>query len=134
MSLKVQVLANTSEKEVLATLSEGSVFGEVAVLGNPGFARRTADVRSVGYSNLFVLSKNDLWDALTNYPEFQKVLRRKAKKLMKERAGIHAVSDDDSSMIYEVESIIKEKPRTRTPKLVHTVLKVNIYKIFNVFL
>ena len=56
-------------KAVLATLKPGSYFGEISIL-NMGAAgnRRTASVRSVGYSDLFRLSKQDLWDVLKEYP------------------------------------------------------------------
>ncbi len=40
--------------------------------------RRTADVRSVGYSELFTLSKGDVLAALTDFPQAQKVLEEEA--------------------------------------------------------
>ncbi|XP_022238753.1 cyclic nucleotide-gated channel rod photoreceptor subunit alpha-like [Limulus polyphemus] len=56
-------------KTVLATLKAGSYFGEISIL-NMGTAgnRRTASVRSVGYSDLFCLNKQDMWDVLKDYP------------------------------------------------------------------
>ncbi|XP_014661484.1 PREDICTED: LOW QUALITY PROTEIN: cyclic nucleotide-gated cation channel alpha-3-like [Priapulus caudatus] len=65
---RVQVVANDG-KSVLATLKAGSYFGEISIL-NMGTAgnRRTASVKSVGYSDLFRLSKGDLWDVLKEYP------------------------------------------------------------------
>uniref|UniRef100_A0A914UKF8 Cyclic nucleotide-binding domain-containing protein n=1 Tax=Plectus sambesii TaxID=2011161 RepID=A0A914UKF8_9BILA len=71
---------------VFVTLAEGAVFGELSILdipGNKNGNKRTAAVRSVGYSDLFVLSKDDLWDALREYPEARKMLLAKGKELLK---------------------------------------------------
>lgn len=70
---------------IYATLSDGSVFGEVSILniaGNKTGNRRTANVRSIGYSDLFCLSKDDLWDALTDYPEAKKKLIERGRLIL----------------------------------------------------
>ncbi|XP_058460631.1 cyclic nucleotide-gated channel rod photoreceptor subunit alpha isoform X5 [Malaya genurostris] len=69
---RLQVVADNG-KTVMASLKAGSYFGEISILnmGTAGKAlgnRRTASVRSVGYSDLFVLSKKDMWDVLKEYP------------------------------------------------------------------
>ncbi|XP_067005088.2 cyclic nucleotide-gated cation channel subunit A [Anabrus simplex] len=71
---------------ILATLGEGSVFGEVSVLeiaGNKTGNRRTATVRSLGYSDLFCLAKHDLWQALEDYPEARNSLMERGCQLLR---------------------------------------------------
>ena len=73
-------------KTTFATLSEGSVFGEISILnicGNKNGNRRTANIRSIGYSDLFCLSKDDLWEVINQYPEAKKILIDKGKKILK---------------------------------------------------
>ena len=71
------------DQKVLATLSNGSYFGEISILNLEGLGnRRTATVKSVGYSELFCLSKQDLLDALVEYPEAKAILKDNARKLL----------------------------------------------------
>ncbi|XP_023949997.1 cyclic nucleotide-gated cation channel beta-1 isoform X2 [Bicyclus anynana] len=75
------------DKEVLATLGEGSVFGEISLLGIEGLRRRTATVRSRGYSSLFALSRNDLNAALKQHKEAANILRLRADQIIRENAA-----------------------------------------------
>ncbi|KAK7575875.1 hypothetical protein V9T40_012161 [Parthenolecanium corni] len=82
---RLSVVAD-DEKTVLATLSAGSVFGEVSVLdiaGNKTGNRRTANVRSLGYSDLFCLAKKDLWETLADYPEARHSLMERGCQLLR---------------------------------------------------
>ncbi|CAK1544221.1 unnamed protein product [Leptosia nina] len=84
------VVMSPDEKEVLVTLGEGSVFGEISLLGIDGLRRRTATVRSRGYSTLFGLSRNDLDTALSYHKEAEQILRRKADQIIRENAARQA--------------------------------------------
>lgn len=46
--------------------------------------RRTADVRSVGYSELFSLSREDVLTAMKDYPEAQEILQTLGRKRLME--------------------------------------------------
>ena len=55
-------------------------------MGTGGMNRRTANVRAHGFTNLYVLFKEDLNEALKDYPEDQHMLSRKAAKAALENA------------------------------------------------
>lgn len=68
---------------VLAILTDGGYFGEISILNISGCGnRRTANVRSVGYSDLFCLSKSDLLEAVTEYPDAKAILEEKGRKTL----------------------------------------------------
>ncbi len=81
-------VVSDDSKTVFVTLKAGSFFGEISILNIPGNItgnRRTANVRSVGYSELLLLSKNDLWNSLKDYSSNRKMIIEKGKvKLIKD--------------------------------------------------
>ena len=58
-------------------------FLRLCVSGNKNGNRRTANIRSVGYTDLFVLSKDDLWECLTDYPEAKAILIEKGRQMLR---------------------------------------------------
>ncbi|XP_068733361.1 cyclic nucleotide-gated channel alpha-3-like isoform X2 [Montipora capricornis] len=90
---------------VLAKLSAGRHFGEISILDMKGIGnRRTASVRSVGFSDLFRLSKKDLEEVIEYYPEEQdklaKIARQTYENQRRERLNqkIKVEERDDSSL------------------------------------
>ncbi|XP_030066600.1 cyclic nucleotide-gated channel alpha-2 [Microcaecilia unicolor] len=68
-----------------ALLTAGSCFGEISILNIEGSKmgnRRTASIRSIGYSDLFCLSKDDLMEALIEYPDAKKVLEERGREIL----------------------------------------------------
>uniref|UniRef100_A0A3P8SAJ6 Cyclic nucleotide gated channel subunit alpha 2 n=1 Tax=Amphiprion percula TaxID=161767 RepID=A0A3P8SAJ6_AMPPE len=68
-----------------ALLTAGSCFGEISILNIKGSKmgnRRTANIRSLGYSDLFCLSKDDLMEAVTEYPDAKTVLEERGREIL----------------------------------------------------
>ncbi|XP_062996936.1 cyclic nucleotide-gated cation channel beta-1 [Elgaria multicarinata webbii] len=112
---QVQVLGGPDGKTVLVTLKAGSVFGEISLLAVRGGNRRTANVVAHGFTNLFILEKKDLNDILVHYPESQKLLRKKARRMLKNNSKPR----DEKGMLKDVLII---PPRAGTPKLFQAAL------------
>uniref|UniRef100_A0A8C6IQ58 Uncharacterized protein n=1 Tax=Melopsittacus undulatus TaxID=13146 RepID=A0A8C6IQ58_MELUD len=111
----VQVLGGPDGKTVLVTLKPGSVFGEISLLAAGGGNRRTANVIAHGFANLFILDKKDLNEILVHYPESQKLLKKKAKKMLKSNN-----KPKDAKRVPGDSLIIPPKPDT--PKLFQAAL------------
>ncbi|CAF1031585.1 unnamed protein product [Adineta steineri] len=107
----------------IAGLEDGAVFGEISLLEVAGGNRRTADVISRGFSTLFTLHKADLNDQLKDFPEAGKILRRKAKKLMKRSSKPDEEESVHDDGVVQAEPIIVDHPPKPDPKLLDTVLK-----------
>lgn len=70
---------------VLTQMSTGNFFGEIGILNlDGGINRRTADVKSVGYAELFVLSREDVLEALKDHPDAKEIIRKYAEQRLKQ--------------------------------------------------
>uniref|UniRef100_A0A3P9P2F0 Cyclic nucleotide-gated cation channel beta-3-like n=1 Tax=Poecilia reticulata TaxID=8081 RepID=A0A3P9P2F0_POERE len=110
----VQVVGGPDNSIVFVTLKAGCVFGEISLLqsSKDGGNRRTANVKAYGFANLFVLEKKDLFDILIHYPESQKVLARKGRKLMKAKGPAAAKVEEEKK-----KGLALFGPKPPTPKL-----------------
>ncbi|XP_062909060.1 cyclic nucleotide-gated cation channel alpha-4 [Mobula hypostoma] len=81
---RLAVLAQDGRTE-LARLQDGSYFGEISILNVPGNKsgnRRTASIRSLGYSDLFVLGKGELAEVLLEFPEARRALEDRGREML----------------------------------------------------
>jgi len=107
-------------KTIYGTLSDGSVFGELSILNISGVKtgnRRTANVRSVGYSDLFVLSKQDLWNVLEDYPDAKALLVEKGKQILRKDGLLDEEQSCDTrqTSIGSGQTIAPQRSRTGMP-------------------
>ncbi|TNN13924.1 Cyclic nucleotide-gated cation channel beta-1 [Schistosoma japonicum] len=129
----VEVVGGPNNSIVFVTLKEGSVFGEISLLALSGKNRRTADVRSKGFSTLFSLSKHDFEEIMKNYPQAHELLKKRSQRMLnrdKKKANDEATKEkkkarrEKSREINDDDAIIEVIPeRPATPKLLETVVK-----------
>lgn len=99
------------------------VFGEISLLALAGGNRRTADVRSKGFSQLFILCKVDFEEAMMDYPAALKILKKRARRKIAANAKHEKKAkgkEENDKMIGE--EVIKSRPET--PKLLKTVVRM----------
>ncbi|XP_038604229.1 cyclic nucleotide-gated olfactory channel [Tachyglossus aculeatus] len=90
-----------------ALLLAGSCFGEISILNIKGSKmgnRRTANIRSLGYSDLFCLRKDDLMEAVTEYPDAKRVLEERGREILIKEGLL-----DESQGAASVEVTVEEK-------------------------
>ncbi|XP_036356682.1 cyclic nucleotide-gated olfactory channel-like isoform X1 [Octopus sinensis] len=89
---KLQVLSEDLSV-VFKEFGEGESFGDLSVLTIPGNKygnRRTATVRSIGFTDLFSLCKTDLLAALETYPEAKNILIERASEILRKEGALDA--------------------------------------------
>ena len=94
-------------------------------MGNEG-NRRTASVRSVGYSDLFMLSKTDLWDVLKDYPtarvRLESIAQKRLAKYKKDpiEIGSSSVITSNTAIPHAVTSITYSQTSSITGLYMYT--------------
>ncbi|KAA3673908.1 cyclic nucleotide gated channel beta 1 [Paragonimus westermani] len=130
----VEVVGGPNNSIVFVTLKEGTVFGEISLLALSGKNRRTADVRSQGFSTLFSLSKEDFEEIMKNYPQAHQILKKRSQRMLnrdkkkareEEKARKAQQQAEQEAMglhTEDVMEVIVERPPT--PRLLETVVQV----------
>ncbi|KAF5398487.1 Cyclic nucleotide-gated cation channel beta-1 [Paragonimus heterotremus] len=130
----VEVVGGPNNSIVFVTLKEGTVFGEISLLALSGKNRRTADVRSQGFSTLFSLSKEDFEEIMKNYPQAHQILKKRSQRMLNRdkkkareeektrKAQQQAEQEAMGLHTEDVVEVIVERPPT--PRLIDTVVQM----------
>lgn len=99
---------------ILRQLETGDFFGEIRpMVGEEGCSRRKVDVRSVGYSELFTISKEDIMNLLRDHPQAKKVLEETARsyhfnRSKRRKKASRGVKPERSSQTFKEENETKD--------------------------
>ena len=94
---RLEVLAEEN-KAAMKELVAGEYFGEISIL-NLGRSqhRRTAFVRSVGYSDLLCLTQADLMDVLKDYPQTLNKLKTRGTSILRKDSNSRSTTEKDDT-------------------------------------
>ncbi|KAG1961336.1 cyclic nucleotide-gated cation channel alpha-4 [Pimephales promelas] len=104
---KLAVVADDGVTQ-FAVLGDGNFFGEISILnikGNKSGNRRTANIRSIGYSDLFSLSKEDLTETLHEYPAAKGLLEEKGRQILT-KMGMLEETDEGEGEVEKTEDMV----------------------------
>ncbi|KAJ7372502.1 hypothetical protein OS493_019011 [Desmophyllum pertusum] len=104
----VEVVSEHDEPIIFDTMGEGRFFGEISVVFS---CPRTASIRAQTNCDVFVLTKKDLDEVLTHYPQIRKKILETAEerqRMVAERAKAFAKKKEED-MKREEENKLKEQ-------------------------
>ncbi|XP_055070837.2 cyclic nucleotide-gated channel alpha-4 [Misgurnus anguillicaudatus] len=110
---KLAVVADDGVTQ-FAVLGDGNFFGEISILnikGNKSGNRRTANIRSIGYSDLFSLSKEDLTETLLEFPAAKHLLEEKGRQILT-KMGMLQETDEGEGEVEKTEDKVKRLDAT----------------------
>lgn len=110
-----------------AVLTSGSCFGEISILNISGSKmgnRRTANIRSLGYSDLFCLSKQDLMEALQEFPHARSQLEQRGRDILRKEGLLEEVNvsagEDLEEKVDRLETSLDRLQVRRSPTTMST--------------
>lgn len=121
----------------LAALTAGSCFGEISILNISGSKmgnRRTANIRSLGYSDLFCLSKQDLMEALQEFPDARAQLEKRGRDILQKEGLLEEVNvsagEDVEEKVERLETSLDRLQVCTVNSVLHTTAAFDVFDVF----